>query len=52
MKDYYSSFLTGATKEKILNENHGMYYEIEQFKMGSFAARVVDSYIKKFEICN
>lgn len=29
-----------------------MYYEIEQWKMGSFASRVIDSYTKKFEICN
>jgi hypothetical protein len=29
-----------------------MYHEIEQYKMGSLAARVIDSYTKKFEICN
>jgi len=25
-----------------------MYYEIEQWKMSSFATRVIDSYTKKF----
>ncbi len=52
MKDYYSSFLNPKIKEKIIAENHQMYSEIEQYKMGSFATRVVDSYAKKFEICN
>lgn len=52
MKDYYSSFLNPKMKEKIIAENHQMYSEIEQYKMGSFATRVVDSYAKKFEICN
>lgn len=52
MKDYYSSFLNPKMKEKIVAENHQMYYEIEQYKMSSFATRVVDSYTKKFEICN
>jgi ASC-1-like (ASCH) protein len=29
-----------------------MYYDIEQFKMNSFATRVVDVYVKKFETFN
>lgn len=29
-----------------------MYHEIEQYKMNSFATRVVDMYAKKFESCN
>ena len=33
-------------------ENAQMYQEIEQYKMGAFANRVVDSYTKKFEVCN
>ena len=48
MKDYYANFLTSQVKEKIKSENHNMYYEIEQYKMGSYATRVVDSYVKKF----
>ncbi len=48
MKDYYSSFMNQKMKEKIKAENHQMYNEIELYKMGSFATRVVDSYTKKF----
>jgi len=29
-----------------------MYYDIEQYKMNSFATRVVDVYAKKFESFN
>lgn len=29
-----------------------MYYDIEQYKMNSFATRVVDVYAKKFETFN
>ncbi len=52
LKDYYSSFLSSRLRSLIQEENHHMYYEIEQYKMSSFATRVIDSYTKKFEICN
>ena len=37
---------------KLKQENAHLYLEIEQYKMGAFANRVVDSYTRKFEACN
>ena len=51
-KDFYSSFLSGEQRNYINGENNQMYYDIEQFKMNSFATRVVDVYAKKFETFN
>ena len=52
MTDYYSSLMPSDLQAKIKTENMQMYTEIEQYKMGSFANRVVESYTKKFETCN
>lgn len=41
MTDYYSSLIPGDLKNRIKNENLQMYTEIQQYKMGSFANRVV-----------
>ena len=48
MTDYYSALLSETLKNKVKNDNAQTHLEIEQFKMGSFANRVVDSYTKKF----
>jgi len=50
--DYYSTFLTQPLKKAVSADNDHMRYEIEQYKMNSFATRVVDVYVKKFETCN
>jgi ubiquitin carboxyl-terminal hydrolase 25/28 len=48
LQDYYSSLIPEEQKNKIAIENQQLYVEIEQYKMGSFASRVVESYAKKF----
>lgn len=52
MTDFYSSLIPNEQRAKVKLENAQMYQEIEQYKMGAFANRVVDSYTKKFEVCN
>jgi hypothetical protein len=48
MHDYYGSFLSPEQRAAVQTDNHQMYNEIEQHKMGSLASRVVDVYAKKF----
>jgi len=52
MGDLYSCFLSEDQKKSINNDNHQLYYTIEQHKMNSFATRVIDVYAKKFETFN
>lgn len=52
MGDLYSYFLSEDQKKSINNDNHQLYYTIEQHKMNSFATRVIDVYAKKFETFN
>ena len=52
MHDLYSSFLKPDQRNAVMNDNNHMYYDIEQHKMNSFATRVIDVYVKKFETFN
>lgn len=52
MEDFYSKLVPEELIKKTKMQNEQMYYEIQQFKMGAFANRVVDSYTRNFEICN
>ena len=52
MKDYFSTYLNEDMRKHIQKENHEFYYEIENYKMSGYVTRVIETYQKRFEMCN
>lgn len=52
MEDHFSTFMSPEVKNQVRADNQQMYYDIENYKMGAFVTRVMDSYSRKFQTCN